>query len=29
MLQNVALQGQAVKVKGDKAVPFALLNIMP
>jgi hypothetical protein len=29
MLQNVALQWQAVKVKGDKAVLIALLNIMP
>jgi hypothetical protein len=29
MLQNVALQEQAMKVKGDKAIPFSLLNIVP
>jgi len=29
MLQNVALQWQAVEVKGDKAIPIALLNNMP
>jgi hypothetical protein len=28
MLQNIVLQWQAVKVKGDKAVPIALLNFM-
>jgi len=29
MLQNIALQWQAVEVKGDKIVPIALLNNMP